>query len=70
MSVTSTKQAKAGVQVTQPILQTNTEFSTTDNPASNFVQAAEPGPRHVGYADRDPGSGGPAKCSTPARRGG
>src|SRR6266849_4122977 len=37
------------VTVTQPILQTNPEFSATDNLASNFVRAAEPGPRHVGY---------------------
>src|SRR3989454_4356688 len=49
MNVTSTEQAGAGVQVTQPILQTKAKFRATDNPASSFVQAAEPGPRHIGY---------------------
>src|SRR5712692_1570038 len=49
MNITSTEQAKGGVQVTYPILQTYTEFRATDNPASTFVRAAQPGPRHVGY---------------------
>ena len=49
MNVTSTEQAKGGIQVTQPILQANTEFRATYNLACNFVRAAQPGPRHVGY---------------------
>ena len=48
MNVTSTEQAN-GVQVVQPILQANTEFRATYNLACNFVRAAQPGPRHVGY---------------------
>ena len=48
MNVASTEQAKGGVQVAQPILQTNIEFRETDSPA-DFVRAAQPGPRHVGY---------------------
>jgi hypothetical protein len=31
MNMTSTEQAKTGVQVTQTILQTNPEFRATDN---------------------------------------
>jgi hypothetical protein len=46
MNITSTEQAKGGVQVVQ---QTNTEFGATTDLASNFVRAAQPGPRHVGY---------------------
>ena len=49
MNVTSTEQAKSGIQVTQPILQANTEFRAIDHLASNFVREAQPGPRHVGY---------------------
>ncbi len=49
MNITSTEQAKSGIQVTQPILQANTEFRATYNLACNFVRAAQPGPRHVGY---------------------
>ena len=49
MNMTSTEQLKGGVQVVQPILQTNTEFRSTNDLASNFVRAAQPGPRHVGY---------------------
>jgi hypothetical protein len=49
MNVTSTEQAKGGIQVTQPTLQTNTEFRAMDHLASNFVREAQPGPRHVGY---------------------
>jgi hypothetical protein len=49
MNVTSTEQAKGGIQITQPILQGNTEFRATDDLASNLVQAAQPSPRHVGY---------------------
>ena len=49
MNVTSTEQAKGGIQVTQPILQANTEFRATYNLACNFVRAAQPSPRHVGY---------------------
>src|SRR5437899_650965 len=45
----STEQAKSGLQISQPILQTNTEFRATDDLASNFVRGAQPGPRHVGY---------------------
>src|SRR2546428_2586019 len=48
MSITSTEQAN-GIQITQPILQANTEFWATYNLACNFVRAAQPGPRHVGY---------------------
>src|SRR5438552_1519236 len=48
MSITSTEQAN-GIQVTQPILQANTEFRATYNLACSFVRAAQPGPRHVGY---------------------
>src|SRR5437667_7266191 len=49
MNMTSTEQAKGGIQVVQPILQTNTEFRATDHLASNSVRAAQPSPRHVGY---------------------
>src|SRR5207244_12793779 len=49
MNVMSTEQAKGGIQVTQPILQANTEFRATYNLACNFVRAAQPSPRHVGY---------------------
>src|SRR5438445_7185347 len=49
MNVTSTEQAKGGIQITQPILQANTEFRATYNLACNFIRAAQPGPRHVGY---------------------
>ena len=49
MNTTSTEQAKGGIQVTQPILQANTEFRAMDHLASNFVREAQPGPRHVGY---------------------
>ncbi len=49
MNLTVTEQAKGGLQATQPILQTNTEFRATDNLAGNFVRAAQPSPRHVGY---------------------
>ena len=49
MNVTSTEQAKGGIQVTQPILQANTEFRAMDHLASNFVRETQPGPRHVGY---------------------
>src|SRR5438445_13317324 len=49
MNMTSTEQAKGGIQVVQPILQTNTEFRATDHLASNSVREAQPGPRHVGY---------------------
>jgi hypothetical protein len=49
MHVTTTKQAKGGVQAVQPILQTNTEFAATTDPAGNFVRAAQPSPLHVGY---------------------
>src|SRR5438876_1817201 len=49
MNMTSTEQAKGGIQVVQPILQTNTEFRATDHLASNFVREAQPSPRHVGY---------------------
>src|SRR2546428_14053206 len=48
MSITSTEQAN-GIQITQPILQANTEFWATYNLACNFVRAAQPSPRHVGY---------------------
>src|SRR2546428_5390202 len=48
MSITSTEQAN-GIQITQPILQANTEFRATYNLACNFVRAAQPSPRHVGY---------------------
>src|SRR5437773_9380207 len=48
MNVTSTEQVITGVQVTQPILATNTQFASTNNLA-DFVRAAQPGPRHVGY---------------------
>src|SRR5437016_4128123 len=47
MGITSTEQAN-GVQVVQPILQANTQFASTNNLA-DFVRAAQPGPRHVGY---------------------
>src|SRR5437660_771482 len=49
MNITSTEQAKDGVQFVQPILQTNTEFRATYNLACNVVRAAQPSPRHVGY---------------------
>jgi len=49
MNITSTEQEKGGVQVVQPILQTYAQFTSTNNLASNFVQAAQPSPRHVGY---------------------
>ena len=49
MNITSTEQEKGGVQVVQPILQTYAQFTSTNNLASNFVQAAPPSPRHVGY---------------------
>jgi hypothetical protein len=49
MNVTSTEQAKGGIQVTQPILQANTEFRAVDHLASNFVRDPQPGPRRVGY---------------------
>ena len=49
MNITSTEQARGGVQVVQPILQANPEFRATYNLASNFVRDAQPGPRHVGY---------------------
>jgi len=49
MNVTSTEQARGGVQVVQPILQANPEFRATYNLASNFVRDAQSGPRHVGY---------------------
>src|SRR6266849_2971003 len=49
MNLTSTEQAKGGVQVVQPMLQTNNQFRSTNDLASNFVRAAQPGPRHVGY---------------------
>ena len=49
MNITSTEQEKGGVQVVQPILSTNTQFASTNNLASNFVRAAQPSPRHVGY---------------------
>src|SRR5712692_4461273 len=49
MNMTSTEQAKGGLQVSQPILQTNTQFRQTTDLASNFVRAAQPSPRHVGY---------------------
>src|SRR5438034_1403260 len=49
MNVTSTEQAKGGIQVTQPILQANTEFRAMDHLASNFAREVQPGPRHVGY---------------------
>jgi len=48
MNVTSTQQAKGGVQVAQPIL-TNTQFRSTNNLAGNFVRGAQASPRHVGY---------------------
>ena len=48
MNVTSTEQAKGGIQVTQPILQANTEFRATYNLA-DFIRAVQPSPRHVGY---------------------
>ena len=47
MNGTSTE--ASGMQVVQPILQANTEFRATYNLACNFVRAAQPGPRHVGY---------------------
>ena len=49
MNMTSTEQAKGGVQVVQPMLQTNTQLSSTNNLAGNFVREVQPGPRHVGY---------------------
>ena len=49
MNITSTEQATRAIQVTQPILQANTEFRATDHLASNFVREAQPSPRHVGY---------------------
>src|SRR5437588_6435236 len=49
MTITSTEQAKGAVRVTYPILQTYTEFRATSDLASNFVRAAQTGPRHVGY---------------------
>ena len=45
---TSTEQAKGGIQITQPILSTNTQFASTNNLA-DFIRAVQPGPRHVGY---------------------
>jgi hypothetical protein len=33
----------------QPILATNTEFTSTNHLAGNFVRPAQPSPRHVGY---------------------
>src|SRR5438477_4673762 len=48
MNITSTEQAKGVVQVMQPILATNTQFTSTNNLA-DFVRAAQPSPRHVGY---------------------
>jgi hypothetical protein len=47
MNVTSTEQARGGVQVVQPILHANPEFRAMDHLA-DFVRVA-PGPRHVGY---------------------
>jgi len=49
MNVTSTEQAKGGIQVPQPILQASTEFGAMDGLASKFVREGHPGPRHVGY---------------------
>src|SRR6266446_5587983 len=49
MNVMGTEQPKGGVQVVQPILQTNTEFRATDDLAGNFARAGQPSPRHVGY---------------------
>jgi hypothetical protein len=49
MNITSTEQAKGGIQVTQPILQANTEFRATDHLASDLVRETQPSPRHVGY---------------------
>jgi hypothetical protein len=49
MNIASTEQAKGGIQIMQPILQTNIEFTETDSPAGNVVRDAQPGPRHVGY---------------------
>src|SRR5438128_1792884 len=49
MNITSTEQAKGAVQVTYPILQTYTEFRSTNNLAGSFVRAAQPSPRQVGY---------------------
>jgi hypothetical protein len=49
MNGTSTEQAKGRVQVLQPILQTNTQFRSTNDLASKSVRAAQPSPRHVGY---------------------
>src|SRR5438270_11303982 len=48
MNVTSTEQVITGVQVMQPILATNTQFTSTNNLA-DFVRVAPPSPRHVGY---------------------
>src|SRR5256884_2960160 len=48
MNVTSTEQVITGVQVMQPILATNTQFTSTNNLA-DFVRVAQPSPRHVGY---------------------
>ena len=42
MSITSTEQAKGVVQVMQRILATNTQFTSTNNLAGNFVRAAQP----------------------------
>jgi hypothetical protein len=49
MNITSTEQAKRGVPIVQPILQMNAQFRSTNDVARNFVQAAQPSPRHVGY---------------------
>ena len=49
MNVTSTEQAKGGIQVTQPILQANTAFRAADHLASKSVRLAQSSPRHVGY---------------------
>jgi hypothetical protein len=49
MNITSTEQAKSGVQVVHPILQTSTQFRSTNNLVGNFARAAQPSPRHVGY---------------------
>jgi hypothetical protein len=48
MNMTSTEQTKGGVQVLQPMLQTNAEFRATSDLTSNFAPA-HPGPRHIGY---------------------
>jgi hypothetical protein len=49
MSIMCTEQANGGVQVMLSVLHRNTQFTSTNNLASNFIRAAQPSPRHVGY---------------------